>query len=149
MIRISWLVLFVVLLLFCSQDVTGRRGRGRGRSKSRVMLFLNFTIEMNFANLRLRSFRSQVQIGLPITGKYRDPESDQYYNNNNVIEIFLNAKKCIFFLGKNLNFKSLLLLFVRERKFCKHHILIMNTYWVIKSHFCALPKAIHVHTSHG
>jgi len=25
-----------------------------------------------------------VQIGLPITGKYRDPESDQYYNNNNV-----------------------------------------------------------------
>jgi len=23
-------------------------------------------------------------IGLPITGKYRDPESDQYYNNNNV-----------------------------------------------------------------
>lgn len=26
-----------------------------------------------------------MQIGLPITGKYRDPESDQYYNNNNVI----------------------------------------------------------------
>lgn len=26
----------------------------------------------------------KVQIGLPITGKYRDPESDQYYNNNNV-----------------------------------------------------------------
>jgi hypothetical protein len=25
-----------------------------------------------------------VQIGLPITGKYRDPESDQYYNNSNV-----------------------------------------------------------------
>ena len=25
-----------------------------------------------------------MQIGLPITGKYRDPESDQYYNNNNV-----------------------------------------------------------------
>lgn len=26
-----------------------------------------------------------MQIGLPITGKYRDPESDQYYNNNDVI----------------------------------------------------------------
>lgn len=25
-----------------------------------------------------------MQIGLPITGKYRDPESDQYYNNNDV-----------------------------------------------------------------
>lgn len=26
----------------------------------------------------------QMQIGLPITGKYRDPESDQYYNHNDV-----------------------------------------------------------------
>ncbi|XP_022197135.1 immunoglobulin domain-containing protein oig-4 [Nilaparvata lugens] len=43
--------------------VVGRRGRGRGRTKSRV------------------------QIGLPITGKYRDPESDQYYNNNNGAKI--------------------------------------------------------------
>ncbi|XP_071449204.1 immunoglobulin superfamily DCC subclass member 3-like isoform X2 [Hetaerina americana] len=42
-----------------------RRGRARGRSKSRV------------------------QIGLPITGKYRDPESDQYYNNNNGAKIIL------------------------------------------------------------
>lgn len=25
-----------------------------------------------------------MQIGLPITGKYRDPESDQYYNNQHV-----------------------------------------------------------------
>jgi hypothetical protein len=40
--------------------VEARRGRSRGRTKSKV------------------------QIGLPITGKYRDPESDQYYNNNNV-----------------------------------------------------------------
>lgn len=37
-----------------------RRGRGRARTKSRT------------------------QIGLPITGKYRDPESDKYYNNNDV-----------------------------------------------------------------
>ena len=42
-------------------DVCGKRGRGRSRSKSRV------------------------QIGLPITGKYRDPESDQYYNHNDVM----------------------------------------------------------------
>ena len=26
----------------------------------------------------------QMQIGLPITGKYRDPEADMYYNNNDV-----------------------------------------------------------------
>lgn len=25
-----------------------------------------------------------MQIGMPITGKYRDPESDQYYNHNDV-----------------------------------------------------------------
>lgn len=29
----------------------------------------------------------QMQIGLPITGKYRDPESDQYYNNNDVSKL--------------------------------------------------------------
>jgi len=47
------------LLLLTTPVSEARRGRGRGRTKSRV------------------------QIGLPITGKYRDPESDQYYNNNN------------------------------------------------------------------
>lgn len=29
-------------------------------------------------------FHFQMQIGLPITGKYRDPESDQYYNHSDV-----------------------------------------------------------------
>lgn len=48
------------ILILSTPVSEGRRGRGRGRTKSRV------------------------QIGLPITGKYRDPESDQYYNNNNV-----------------------------------------------------------------
>jgi len=49
-------------------DVCGKRGRGRSRSKSRV------------------------QIGLPITGKYRDPESDQYYNHNDVLcQIFVDS----------------------------------------------------------
>lgn len=53
---------FITTLLFTIiSDVYGKRGRGRSRSKSRV------------------------QIGLPITGKYRDPESDQYYNHNDVI----------------------------------------------------------------
>lgn len=63
------LILLSILLLNC-QETFGRRGRGRGRSKSRV------------------------QIGLPITGKYRDPESDQYYNNQHVCERN-NAKKSI------------------------------------------------------
>jgi len=52
---------FVTAILFAMiADVCSKRGRGRSRSKSRV------------------------QIGLPITGKYRDPESDQYYNHNDV-----------------------------------------------------------------
>ncbi|XP_031626618.1 immunoglobulin domain-containing protein oig-4-like [Contarinia nasturtii] len=65
MSRLNWLVLGIVLLLFCSQTVNCQRrgGRGRGRTKSRV------------------------QIGLPITGKYRDPESDQYYNHEHGAKI--------------------------------------------------------------
>ncbi|XP_017034286.1 immunoglobulin domain-containing protein oig-4 [Drosophila kikkawai] len=51
------------LLMLATPICEARRGRGRGRTKSRV------------------------QIGLPITGKYRDPESDQYYNNNNGAKI--------------------------------------------------------------
>ncbi|XP_054270601.1 immunoglobulin domain-containing protein oig-4-like [Macrosteles quadrilineatus] len=59
-------MLGVVLLLCVAsvlEPVVARRGRSRSRTKSRV------------------------QIGLPITGKYRDPESDQYYNNNNGAKI--------------------------------------------------------------
>ncbi|XP_049797306.1 immunoglobulin domain-containing protein oig-4-like isoform X1 [Schistocerca nitens] len=40
-----------------------RGGRGRGRTKSRT------------------------QIGLPITGQYRDAETDKYYNNNDGAKI--------------------------------------------------------------
>lgn len=32
-----------------------------------------------------------MQIGLPITGKYRDPESDQYYNHNDVSFVSLDV----------------------------------------------------------
>lgn len=60
---IKFVVICVCILILSSPVSEGRRGRGRGRTKSRV------------------------QIGLPITGKYRDPESDQYYNNNNVSKI--------------------------------------------------------------
>ncbi|EFA04163.1 immunoglobulin domain-containing protein oig-4 [Tribolium castaneum] len=55
----------VVLALVLWGQVEGRRGRTRARAKSKF------------------------QIGLPITGKYRDPESDQYYNNNNGAKITL------------------------------------------------------------
>ena len=56
----AWLLILCLLLLHGCQEVVARRGRARSRSKSRM------------------------QIGLPITGKYRDPESDQYYNNQHV-----------------------------------------------------------------
>ncbi|KAJ8888964.1 hypothetical protein PR048_008458 [Dryococelus australis] len=55
------LLLLLLLVWGGPRGAHGRKGRGRGRTKSKV------------------------QIGLPITGQYRDPESDQYYNNNNVI----------------------------------------------------------------
>lgn len=58
--RSTVILFFLIVLLLNSQEILGRRGRGRGKTRSRV------------------------QIGLPITGKYRDPESDQYYNNHNV-----------------------------------------------------------------
>lgn len=56
--------LIITIMFMIITDVYGKRGRGRNRSKSRV------------------------QIGLPITGKYRDPESDQYYNHNDVMAFF-------------------------------------------------------------
>lgn len=65
---IKIVALCVCILILSSPVSEGRRGRGRGRTKSRV------------------------QIGLPITGKYRDPESDQYYNNNNVSPIKIIKK---------------------------------------------------------
>ena len=61
------LLLLLGLLLLNLPEISARRGRARSRSKSRV------------------------QIGLPITGKYRDPESDKYYNNDQV-RIFANRK---------------------------------------------------------
>lgn len=61
------LLIIMVLLLSGSR---GQKGRGRGRGKT----------------------KSRVQIGMPITGKYRDPESDQYYNNKNVSTILFTLK---------------------------------------------------------
>lgn len=36
MVRVNFMILVVVLLIICSQDVKGRRGRARSRSKSKV-----------------------------------------------------------------------------------------------------------------
>ncbi|XP_053658007.1 immunoglobulin domain-containing protein oig-4-like [Anopheles marshallii] len=58
-------IVILILISVAIDDAEARRGRARGRTKSRM------------------------QIGLPITGKYRDPESDQYYNNNNGAKITL------------------------------------------------------------
>ncbi|CAG9137143.1 hypothetical protein JYU34_000056 [Plutella xylostella] len=56
---------FLLVCLALVELGAARRGRTRSRTKSKV------------------------QIGLPITGKYRDPESDQYYNNNDGAKILL------------------------------------------------------------
>lgn len=92
-------LLCLCILILTSPITEGRRGRGRGRTKSRV------------------------QIGLPITGKYRDPESDQYYNNNNVSE---KLKKVMKFENQKLKPTF------REPKFCRPLTLIMNMFWVTK-----------------
>ncbi|XP_048269489.1 immunoglobulin domain-containing protein oig-4 isoform X2 [Bombus terrestris] len=63
--RFTVTLFLLIVLLLNSQEILGRRGRGRGKTRSRV------------------------QIGLPITGKYRDPESDQYYNNHDGAKIVL------------------------------------------------------------
>lgn len=55
-----WLCLMLLAALAISPSVYARRGRAKTRSRSRM------------------------QIGLPVTGKYRDPESDQYYNHHGV-----------------------------------------------------------------
>lgn len=72
-----------------------------------------------------------MQIGLPITGKYRDSDSDQYYNNNNV-------RKQNYVEGRRLIIKTEL--DYRVQKFYKHRISIMNMFWDIKLLFCALQK---------
>ncbi|XP_051170347.1 immunoglobulin domain-containing protein oig-4-like [Leptopilina boulardi] len=64
MSRTSFILFLAVFLLIC-QEISARRGRARGKSRSRV------------------------QIGLPITGKYRDSESDNYYNNKHGAKIIL------------------------------------------------------------
>ncbi|CAH1399150.1 unnamed protein product [Nezara viridula] len=57
-------VVVLILLLLISSSFGQRRGGARGGRRT----------------------KSRTQLGLPVTGKYRDPESDQYYNNNNVHE---------------------------------------------------------------
>lgn len=94
------------LLMLATPVCEARRGRGRGRTKSRV------------------------QIGLPITGKYRDPESDQYYNNNNVSE------------GEICWSSLLTIACFRAPKSYKPRTSILSTFWATRSPFCAWPRAI-------
>lgn len=77
----------IIVLLDQQQFVEARRGRGRGKTRSRVRIATwnyNYLLKLYIPVVNILLTILQVQIGLPITGKYRDPESDQYYNNNNV-----------------------------------------------------------------
>lgn len=58
-------MVFLILMLLIFSSFGQRRGGARGGRRT----------------------KSRTQLGLPVTGKYRDPESDQYYNNNNVREL--------------------------------------------------------------
>lgn len=83
-----------------------------------------------------------MQIGLPITGKYRDPESDQYYNNNNVSSHFVSSAwmgsiNCVS------GFPN------RVQKSCKPPTLTMNTCWAIRSRSSASPRVCRVRRSPG
>lgn len=48
MMRVNLLILIAILLIFCANDVRGRRGRGRGRSKSRVIQFFSLRKTITF-----------------------------------------------------------------------------------------------------
>lgn len=109
---IMWLGLSLVLLLLTVPVSEARRGRGRGRTKSRV------------------------QIGLPITGKYRDPESDQYYNNNNVSLKESSSVGCVI--------KRYNLVMDRGPRFCRPRTSISSMCWATRLHSCAWPRVIRV-----
>lgn len=82
MFRTSFIIFLALSLLIC-QEVSARRARTRTRNRSRV------------------------QIGLPITGKYRDQESDKYYNNQDVSCIIeLNSNNLFQFFFSKFHRKS-------------------------------------------
>lgn len=85
-----------------------------------------------------------MQIGLPITGKYRDPESDQYYNNNNVRDI-LYICELVYKYEHAVKKNYLNELIFRVQKSYKPLILIMNMSWDTKSLFCAWQRVIQGH----
>ncbi|XP_050361468.1 immunoglobulin domain-containing protein oig-4-like [Nymphalis io] len=60
------------------------------RTTVAALMLLLIVLESDARRGRTRSrTKSKVQIGLPITGKYRDPESDRYYNSNDGAKILL------------------------------------------------------------
>lgn len=66
MSAIHQVLLLLTVIALLSAPAVAQRGRGRGRSRAKTRI-----------------------LGLPITGKYRDPESDQYYNNQNGAKIIM------------------------------------------------------------
>lgn len=96
--RSMMMLLLIMVVLLHSHEVLGRRGRGRGKTRSRV------------------------QIGLPITGKYRDPESDQYYNNHNVCITPTEITSILLIVLKFNKFLS------RVRKYCWRPTSIWNMF---------------------
>lgn len=78
------LVIATVTLLILINFASAQRGRGRGRGT--FLLYYSHYLDKLFCDVnKFNLGRAKTRIlGLPITGKYRDPESDQYYNNHNV-----------------------------------------------------------------
>ncbi|EEB15966.1 conserved hypothetical protein [Pediculus humanus corporis] len=56
-----------------------------------TILFLLFVTTKSRRGRARTKTKSKIINGLPITGKFRDPESDQYYNNNNGAKIILSS----------------------------------------------------------
>lgn len=60
------------------------------KDENPIQIILEENILLNIASFDKRIFPDclfKMQIGMPITGKYRDPESDQYYNHNDVSSV--------------------------------------------------------------
>lgn len=69
----------------CHGAAVGRSRVGQTRKENQQnQIEGNDEIDRWVWNILMIESNFQVQIGLPITGKYRDVDSDQYYNNNNV-----------------------------------------------------------------
>ncbi|KAK9736129.1 hypothetical protein QE152_g12750 [Popillia japonica] len=91
--RAQHLCLFLLCASYMVDFGETRRGRTRSRAKYLCLFLLCASYMVDFGETRRGRTRSRAkskfQIGLPITGKYRDPESDLYYNNKNGAKILM------------------------------------------------------------